>query len=68
MDHAPVKLQYLLTLPPQMAEAFESLTGRKRPEWFAGSDPVGTPLGSGGGTVHLLCEAWCVIGWELAFV
>src|SRR5437016_236767 len=49
-------LQYLLTLPRRMAEEFESLEGRKSPEWFASSDPM--PLGSGGGTAHLLAEAW----------
>jgi galactokinase/mevalonate kinase-like predicted kinase len=55
---ATAPIQYLLTLPPRMAEAFESLEGRRRPEWFAGCDPEGQPLGSGGGTAHLLAEAW----------
>lgn len=50
--------QYLLTLPPRMAHEFESLTGRRRPAWFATSDPPGRPLGSGGGTANLLAEAW----------
>ena len=50
--------QYLLTLPPRMAEEFHALEGRSRPEWIACSDPAGTPLGSGGGTAHLLAEAW----------
>ena len=49
-------LQYLLTLPRRMAQEFETLEGRKSPEWFASSDPM--PLGSGGGTAHLLAEAW----------
>lgn len=51
-------LQYLLTLPPRMAEDFESLESRRRPEWFACADPAGTPLGSGGGTANLLAAAW----------
>ena len=55
-DEAPI--QHLLTLPPRMAEEFEMLEERPRPIWFASSDPVGTPLGSGGGTAHLLAEAW----------
>jgi galactokinase/mevalonate kinase-like predicted kinase len=50
--------QNLISLPPAMAQSFDELTGRRRPEWFAASDPPGTPLGSGGGTVHLLREAW----------
>ncbi len=41
-----------------MAEAFESLAGLGRPEWFASCDPAGQPLGSGGGTANLLAEAW----------
>ena len=41
-----------------MAEAFAELTGRRGPEWFACSDPPGQPLGSGGGTAHLLHQAW----------
>ena len=36
-----VPMQYLLTLPPRMAEAFETLEGRRRPAWFACADPAG---------------------------
>src|SRR6185295_14756619 len=53
-----VSMQYLLTLPPRMAAEFEALEGRRRSQWFATSDPAGKPLGSGGGTVNLLAEAW----------
>ena len=56
LDEVPI--QYLLTLPPRMAAEFEALEDRRRPEWFATSDPAGKPLGSGGGTAHLLAEAW----------
>src|SRR5437660_7119014 len=49
-------LQYLLTLPRRMAQEFETLEGGKWPGWLASSDPM--PLGSGGGTAHLLAEAW----------
>jgi galactokinase/mevalonate kinase-like predicted kinase len=42
-----------------MAAEFEALEGRRRPDWFATSDPPGQPLGSGGGTANLLAEAWC---------
>ena len=51
-------IQHLLTLPPRMAVEFESLEGQLRPGWFATSDPVRQPLGSGGGTANLLAEAW----------
>jgi galactokinase/mevalonate kinase-like predicted kinase len=51
-------LQYLITLPPRMAEAFETLEERPRPRWLACADPSGKPLGSGGATAHLLNEAW----------
>ncbi|HWI57801.1 MAG TPA: L-fucokinase, partial [Bacillota bacterium] len=37
---------------------FDRLPGRRRPEWYAASDPPGRPLGSGGGTAHLLTQAW----------
>ena len=58
MPGTEVPIQYLLTLPPRMAEEFEALEGRRRPEWFAACDPAGQPLGSGGGTANLLAEAW----------
>lgn len=51
-------MEYLLTLPPQMAEQFGELEGKSQPQWVAACDPVGRPLGSGGGTAHLLVEAW----------
>ena len=60
-------IQRLLTLPPRMAEGFETLEGRRRPAWFASSDPAGAPLGSGGGTAHLLVEAWRATGADHSF-
>ncbi|HXP63433.1 MAG TPA: bifunctional fucokinase/fucose-1-phosphate guanylyltransferase [Dongiaceae bacterium] len=62
MPASVVPMQYLLTLPPRMAEAFEALAGRRRPEWFASCDPPGAALGSGGGTASLLAEAWRATG------
>jgi galactokinase/mevalonate kinase-like predicted kinase len=50
--------QYLVSLPLAMAERFEALEGRSRPQWFACGDPPGRQLGSGGGTSHLLTQAW----------
>jgi galactokinase/mevalonate kinase-like predicted kinase len=41
-----------------MAGCFAKETGLSTPHWFAGHDPVGEKLGSGGGTAHLIREAW----------
>jgi galactokinase/mevalonate kinase-like predicted kinase len=51
-------MRKLISLLPPVAGAFEELTGKGGPEWFCTHDPVGQRLGSGGGTVHLLREAW----------
>ncbi len=62
-----VPIQHLISLPPLMAAHFERLEHRPRPEWFAASDPAQRKLGSGGGTVHLLHEAWRATGAGLGF-
>lgn len=51
-------IQRLLSLPPGMAREFEALIAKPKPDWFATCDPAGSKLGSGGGTAHLLAEAW----------
>jgi galactokinase/mevalonate kinase-like predicted kinase len=66
MLNTVVPMQYLLTLPSQMAKEFEVLEGRRRPEWFATSDPPDQPLGSGGGTANLLASAWRETGAGLS--
>jgi galactokinase/mevalonate kinase-like predicted kinase len=53
-----MNIQNLVSLPPGMAREFATLERRTTPEWFAGNDPKECPLGSGGGTVHLLVQAW----------
>lgn len=50
-------IQKLLSLPPNLAEAFHDLTGARRGEWFVTSDPPGQRLGSGGGTAWLM-DRW----------
>lgn len=40
-----------------MAREFTLLEPERSREWFAGCDPIGQNLGSGGGTMHLLLEA-----------
>ena len=49
--------QYLLSLPPAMAP-HAGLFGLTAPAWLTASDPSGGSVGSGGGTAHLLAEAW----------
>jgi galactokinase/mevalonate kinase-like predicted kinase len=61
------EIQHLISLPPRMAAEFERLEKRPRPEWFASSDPPGRKLGSGGGTAHLLAEAWHETGGTAPF-
>ncbi len=58
-------IQNLISLPPGMAAHFATLERRPKPEWFAASDPPGRQLGSGGGTAHLLTEAWQATGQPL---
>ena len=60
-------LQRLLSLPPGMAREFESLEAKPQPEWFATCDPAGSKLGSGGGTAHLLAEAWRGAAGQITF-
>ena len=62
-----IPFQRLLTLPPRMAEQFQTLEGRSRPGWFASCDPAGPPPGSGGGTAQLLVDAWQATDPEHSF-
>ncbi|MBT3378006.1 MAG: bifunctional fucokinase/L-fucose-1-P-guanylyltransferase [Lentisphaerae bacterium] len=48
----------LVSLPPAMAGRFCDLHPSEGRRWFAACDPDGRRLGSGGGTVHVLREAW----------
>lgn len=51
-------MKKLISLPPHLANDFNSLTGLNSDEWFSASDPVGKRVGSGGGT------AWLLQQWE----
>jgi galactokinase/mevalonate kinase-like predicted kinase len=62
MDAIRCSIQNVLSLPARMADQFEALHALKKPEWFATSDPAGSPLGSGGGTAHALVSAWHAMG------
>jgi len=46
----------LLSLPPNLVNAFHEVTGLSENEYFCTSDPIGARLGSGGGTTWLLEE------------
>ena len=47
-------MKKLLSLPPNLVECFHDVENVERSEWFCTSDPVGSKLGSGGGTAWLL--------------
>ena len=47
-------MQKLLSLPPNLVPCFHELEKAGRDEWFCASDPIGSKLGSGGGTTWLL--------------
>ena len=51
-------MKKLLSLPPNLVDAFHDVTGLSREEYFCTCDPIGHRLGSGGGTAWLLQEAW----------
>jgi len=60
-------MQILLSLPSNLAPHFAELENKPPPEWIAGCDPPGLPLGSGGGMANLLVQAWQQTGAGLAF-
>ena len=47
-------MKKLLSLPPNLVECFHDIAHVERDEWFCTSDPIGSKLGSGGGTAWLL--------------
>ena len=47
-------MKKLLSLPPNLVEFFYDIEKADRDEWFCTSDPIGSKLGSGGGTAWLL--------------
>ena len=46
----------LLSLPPNLVGCFHDITGLPASEYFCTNDPVGSRLGSGGGTAWVLRE------------
>lgn len=51
-------MKKLLSLPPNVVEAFHHITGLDRNEFYCTSDPADHKLGSGGGTAWLLKSAF----------
>jgi galactokinase/mevalonate kinase-like predicted kinase len=49
-----MKMNYLLSLPPNLVNNFHCLSNKPKNNWFVASDPEGARVGSGGGTAHLL--------------
>lgn len=47
-------MKKLLSLPPNLVNCFHDITYTDPEEWFCTSDPIGSKLGSGGGTAWLL--------------
>ena len=47
-------MKKLLSLPPNVAGCFHTISRHSRDEYYCTSDPVGEKLGSGGGTAWLL--------------
>ena len=50
-------MKKLLSLPPNLVGCFHDITGYSRDEYFCTNDPIGSKLGSGGGTAWLLQQA-----------
>ena len=47
-------MQKLVSLPPNLIHCFHELEEVNHTDWFCTSDPIGSKLGSGGGTTWLL--------------
>ena len=47
-------MKKLLSLPPNLVNSFHDIAHVEPSEYFCTSDPVGSKLGSGGGTTWLL--------------
>ena len=51
-------MKKLLSLPPNLVECFHDVEKVDKSEWFCTSDPIGSKLGSGGGTAG----CWMPVG------
>ncbi len=60
-------MQKLLSVPSNLVDYFYELEQVSTDEWFCTSDPVGSKLGSGGGTTWLLESCYRNKGNNLSF-
>lgn len=60
-------MQTLLSLPPSFVEVFAELENKALPDWVPSCDPPDMKLGSGGGSSHLLVDAWQKTGANHSF-
>lgn len=51
-------MKKLLSLPPNVVDSFHKITHLSEEEFFCGADPINKKLGSGGGTLWLLYNAY----------
>ena len=54
-------MKKLLSLPPNLVECFHDIEKADQTEWFCTSDPIGSKLGSGGGTAESSFARICAI-------
>jgi len=59
--------EWLISLPPAMASRAAQYVPGLAASTFMTCDPPGRPLGSGGGTAHLLTEGWKARGGGASF-
>lgn len=50
-------MKKLLSLPPNLVDCFHDITNASHEEWFCTNDPIGSKLGSGGGTTWAVNQA-----------
>jgi galactokinase/mevalonate kinase-like predicted kinase len=67
MKVTAAEIQRLITLPPGMVPHFPAFEKTGSIEWFCGSDPSEGKVGSGGGTAHILAEAYRHSGFGGSF-
>lgn len=51
-------MKKLLSLPPNLVDCFNEVTGLDKNEYFCSCDPIGHRLGSGGGTAWLIRQCY----------
>lgn len=61
------EMKKLLSLPPGLVKDFLYAANANKKEYFASCDPIGKKLGSGGGTINLLLDAYHSTSQEKPF-